>query len=151
MTTESDLANAVLADIPVLEGATTAMTDAQNQLISDSQALAKVVLGSSGGGGGGGNPPPQQNPPSAPTAVQALAGNGQVTLSWTVPPSQLPISQYTVVPYIAGVAQVPQVVTATNEALNVRSTKSGTASASASSVVLSWSGAATTGNILTAG
>jgi hypothetical protein len=46
--------------------------------------------------------------PSAPTGVSAVAGDHQVTVSWSAPSNGgSPITSYTVTPYIGGVAQAP--------------------------------------------
>ncbi len=74
-------------------------------------------LGGSGSGGSGnsaagsdpttvpGTPP---TVPSPPTGVGAVAGNGQVTVSWAAPSNGgSPITSYTVTPYVGSVAQTP--------------------------------------------
>ena len=71
-----------------------------------------------GGSGSGSDPttvpgtPPAA--PSAPTGVNAVAGNGQVTVSWSAPSNGgSPITSYTVTPYVGGVAQAPHTFGAT--------------------------------------
>ncbi len=75
--------------------------------------------GSSGVGGGAGNSPttvPGTPPkaPSAPAGVNAVAGNGQVTVSWSAPSNGgSPITSYTVTPYVGSVAQASHTFGAT--------------------------------------
>ncbi len=50
--------------------------------------------------------------PGTPTAVDATAGNGNATLTWTAPANgNSPITSYTVTPYIGSTAQTPSTVT----------------------------------------
>ncbi len=51
--------------------------------------------------------------PGVPTAVTAVAGNGEAVVSWTAPTSTggVPLVGYTVTPYRSGVAQAPVVLT----------------------------------------
>jgi streptogramin lyase len=64
---------------------------------------------------------PGATPPGPPTAVTAVAGNGQVSLSWQAPADDggSAITGYRVTPYIASVAQTAAVFnsTATSETL----------------------------------
>ena len=68
--------------------------------------------GSSGSGSSGTGSDPTTIPgtppaaPSAPTGVNAVPGNGQVTVSWSAPSNGgSPITSYTVTPHVGGVAQ----------------------------------------------
>ncbi|WP_165400192.1 carbohydrate-binding protein [Motilibacter rhizosphaerae] len=49
------------------------------------------------------------SPPDAPTGVTGVAGDGQVTLSWTAPSydGAQPVDHYVITPYVDGVAQTP--------------------------------------------
>jgi hypothetical protein len=50
--------------------------------------------------------------PGTPTGVDATAGNGSATLTWTAPANgNSPITSYTVTPYIGTTAQTPSTVT----------------------------------------
>jgi len=71
--------------------------------------------GSGNGGSGNGTttvpttvPGARPTVPAAPTVESAVAGNGDVTVSWSTPNNGgNPIVSYTVRPYIGGVAQAP--------------------------------------------
>ena len=69
---------------------------------------------------GAGSPSTASNPvtptaptvPGAPTNVNATAGNGQATVSWTAPADGgSPITSYTITPYIGNTAQTPTTIT----------------------------------------
>jgi hypothetical protein len=49
--------------------------------------------------------------PQAPTAVQAVAGNGSATLTWKAPYVGGPISSYTITPFVGATAQPTTTVT----------------------------------------
>ena len=66
--------------------------------------------------------------PLAPTAVSAVAGNGQVTLSWTAPADNgSAINAYVVTPSVSGVAQTPVVLGSTTTTVAVDGLVNGTA------------------------
>jgi len=73
-----------------------------------------TMVGGAGGGGpaSGGSSPPSTTTtvpvtiPSTPTGVGVIAGNGQVTVSWTAPnDGGKPITSYIVTSYVGGVAK----------------------------------------------
>jgi RHS repeat-associated protein len=81
----------------------TGLTDGTNYTFGVS---AINVFGTGAAGTSGANDPVTQVP-GTPTGVQATAGNGQATVTWTVPASNggASISSYTITPYIGGTAQ----------------------------------------------
>jgi HD domain/Fibronectin type III domain len=66
---------------------------------------------------------------AAPSGVSGTRGDGQVTLSWTVPASDggSPVTGYVVTPSMAGVAQTPVTFSSTATTQNVTGLTNGTA------------------------
>jgi Domain of unknown function (DUF1929)/Fibronectin type III domain/Glyoxal oxidase N-terminus len=59
--------------------------------------------------------------PAAPTAIDATAGNGEATLTWTPPTDgNSPITSYTVTPYIGSTAQTPTTVSGSPPATSAK-------------------------------
>jgi putative nucleotidyltransferase with HDIG domain len=95
-----------------LTGSSTGSTVAGQRSGSGSSGSGSGGFESSGSGSSGAGSDPTTIPgtplaaPSAPTAVNAVAGNGQVTVSWSVPSNGgSPVTSYTVTPYVGGAAQ----------------------------------------------
>jgi hypothetical protein len=67
--------------------------------------------------------------PGAPTAVSAVAGDGQATVTWTAPASTggSPITGYTVTPYVGAAAQAPVAFASTATSQTISGLANGTA------------------------